>query len=94
MNSVRFKWSTSYFKKNALTTTRTAWEINLDSNVNKGIPSANATSKWSLVIAKTRKDKLKKHGVGRTVKPGHSIDTTNRYAPLTNLLIWEILYWL
>jgi hypothetical protein len=58
-------------------------EINLDCNANNGIPNANANSKWSLVTAKTRKGKLKKHGVGETVKTGHFLDTSNRYTPLT-----------
>jgi hypothetical protein len=41
--------------KKELLSLMTTPEINLDSNANKGIPYANANSKWSLVTAKTRK---------------------------------------
>jgi hypothetical protein len=67
----------------SLTTLQTMWSPNLDSSVNKGIQIANNTSKWSLVTAKTRRDKLKKHGVGETLRTDHFIATFNRFAPLT-----------
>jgi hypothetical protein len=66
-----------------LTTPQTIWTPNLDSNVNNSIQTANDTSKWSLITAKARRDKLKKHGVGKTLRTDHTITTFNRNAPLT-----------
>ena len=68
----------------SLTTPKTTWETDLDSNMNKGDQTVN--SKWSLVTAKTRKDKIKKTDIGKTVKVGRFNNTTNRFTPLNKAL--------
>ena len=68
----------------SLTTPKTTWEIDLDSNMNKGDQTVN--NGWSLVTAKTRKDKIKKTDIGVTVKIGHFNNTTRRFTPLTKAL--------
>jgi hypothetical protein len=46
----------------------TTWESNLNPNMNQGIPIGNANSKWSLVTAKTRKERLNENGVCEILK--------------------------
>ena len=68
----------------SLTTPKTTWETDLDSNMNKGDQTANTG--WTLVTAKMRKNQSKKTDIGETVKKGHFNNTSNRFTPLTKAL--------
>ena len=73
-------------------TQQTTWSPNLNHNVNKGIQITNANNKWTSVTAKTRGDKLRKHGVSATLRTDHHTATSpengisrkNRFSPLPN----------